>query len=346
MNPPAPESEAGDLSPAELQAAEWALRRRSPLDRTDEAALQIWLRESPDHGRLLEECEATSSQLDRLRRSAPPAARSGGARRQLGLAAGLAALLTLSAALYWSTRPDPLHYTATTATAVGKFKRLTLPDGSLLTLNTDSAVEVAFEPHSRRVRLLRGEAYFKVAHAPERPFWVDAAQVRVKAVGTAFNVRYHPQKVEVTVTEGRVALDDAAGSALALAGRSAHAGAAPAGPETITAGARATVALTATGAPANLPVNVAPVPAPTADNALAWQSGRLEFSETPLAEVVAEFNRYNRHRIVIEDPTLATQTFGGAFACNGYASFVEVLERSFEVAAERRGDTTILRRRR
>lgn len=342
MNPPAPESEAGDLSPAELQAAEWALRRQAPLERGDEAALQAWLRQSPDHGRLLAECEATSAQLDRLRRAAAP----GGARRHLGLAAGIAALLAVSAAVHWSTRPDPLHYTATAATAVGKFKRVTLPDGSLLTLNTDSAVEVAFAPDARRVRLLRGEAYFKVAHAPERPFWVDAAQVRVKAVGTAFNVRYHPQKVEVTVTEGRVALDDAAGAALALAGRPGATGAAPAAPETITAGARATVALTATGAPADLPVSVAAVPVPTADSALAWQSGRLEFSETPLAEVVAEFNRYNRHRIVIEDPALATRTFGGAFACNGYASFIEVLERSFEVAAERRGDTTILRLRR
>jgi transmembrane sensor len=256
-------------------------------------------------------------------------------------------LLLVSAAAFQAARPDPMHYTTTTATAVGKFKRVTLPDGSLLTLNTDSAVEVAFDPAARHVRLLRGEAYFKVAHAPERPFRVEAAQVHVQAVGTAFNVRYHAKKVEVTVTEGRVALNDATGFALTLASPAEELAAAPSPPaaETVAAGARATVALTVTGAPAMGPVNVSRLLAPAVDSALAWQSGRLEFSETPLAEVVSEFNRYNRHQIVIEDAELATQRFGGAFACNGYASFIEVLERSFSVVADRRGGSTVLRRR-
>jgi len=346
VNSSAPHHEADDLSPAELQAADWALRRRSALSPAAAAALQAWLDQSPLHGRLLEECEAASAQLDRLgpaRRTAAPRAP---ARVAFRIAAGMAAVIALSATLFWTSRPDPLNYTAAAATTVGKFKRLTLPDGSRLTLNTDSAVEVSLEPQARRVRLVRGEAYFEVAAEPDRPFQVEAAQVRVRAVGTAFNVRYRPEKVEVTVTEGRIALDDAAGAALALAGPPLPGGTDAVPPATIAAGVRATVALTASGAPAILPVNLAPVPVQTADNALAWQSGRLEFSETPLADVVAEFNRYNRHQIVIEDPSLATRTFGGAFACHGYASFIEVLERSFEVTAERRGNVTVLRHRR
>ena len=285
--------EAGDLSSAELQAAEWALRRRSRLSRKEQAELQTWLNQDPSHRSLLDECEATSAQLDRLRvahRSRP--GQPLGQRRVLRIAAGIAALVLLSAAIFWGPQPDPLNFTKESATSVGKFKRMTLPDGTQLTLNTDSAVEIVFEPAARRVRLLKGEAYFKVAHAPERPFWVEAAQVHVKAVGTAFNVRYHSHKVEVTVTEGRVALNDTNGSSLALESQvSLNPAALPAGPETIAAGARATVLLTEAGAPSKTPVAVAHVPAPSVDSALAWQSGRLEFSETPLAEVVSEFNR-------------------------------------------------------
>ena len=340
--------EAGDLSSAELQAAEWALRRRSRLGRKDQAELETWLNQDPSHRSLLDECEATSAQLDRLRvahRSRP--GQPLGQRRVLRIAAGIAALVLLSAAIFWGPQPDPLNFTKESATSVGKFKRMTLPDGTQLTLNTDSAVEIVFEPAARRVRLLKGEAYFKVAHAPERPFWVEAAQVHVKAVGTAFNVRYHSHKVEVTVTEGRVALNDTNGSSLALESQvSLNPAALPAGPETIAAGARATVLLTEAGAPSKTPVAVAHVPAPSVDSALAWQSGRLEFSETPLAEVVSEFNRYNRHRIVIEDPDLALQKFGGAFAFNGHASFIELLERNFNVISEQHGETTVLRRRR
>lgn len=340
--------EAGDLSPAELQAAEWAWRRRSPLSREDQSELQAWFDQDPSHRGLLDECEATSLQLDRLRipRSAPskqPMAR----RHVLSIAAGIAAVVIFSAAIFWGPKPDPLNFTKESATSVGKFKRMTLPDGTHLSLNTDSSVEIVFEPAVRRVRLLKGEAFFKVAHAPSRPFLVEAAQVHVKAVGTAFNVRFASHKVEVMVTEGRVALNDTNGASLTLRPQAGDASPSTSheGMETIAAGARATVLLTETGAPSRIPVAVTQVSPPSAESALAWQSGRLEFSETPLAEVVSEFNRYNRHRIVIEDPDLAIQKFGGAFAFNGYASFVELLERNFNVIAEKRGETTVLRRR-
>lgn len=92
------------------------------------------------------------------------------------------------------------------------------------------------------------------------------------------------------------------------------------------------------------PMDVATLRAPRIASVLAWQADQLEFSDTPLAEVVFEFNRYNRHKLVIDDPLLARQTFGGAFAPNGYESLVEVLEKGFGVLAERRPDETILRK--
>jgi transmembrane sensor len=80
------------------------------------------------------------------------------------------------------------------------------------------------------------------------------------------------------------------------------------------------------------------------DSALAWQTNRLEFADTPLSEVVAEFNRYNRHQLIIADPLLSGEVFGGTFAPSGYDSLVEVLEQSFGVVAERHAGKTILRR--
>jgi transmembrane sensor len=76
---------------------------------------------------------------------------------------------------------------------------------------------------------------------------------------------------------------------------------------------------------------------------LAWQEGRLEFFEKPLSEVVAEFNRYNKHKVVIADPALAARRFGGAFASHQIEPLLEVLEQSFGVVSEERGDETVIR---
>src|SRR5581483_9214616 len=89
-------------------------------------------------------------------------------------------------------------------TAAGGYERQTLADGSVVELNGNTQVQVAYSPAERRVRLVQGEAHFTVAKNKRRPFWVEAQGVSVRAVGTAFNVRLDPQRVDVLVTEGRV----------------------------------------------------------------------------------------------------------------------------------------------
>jgi transmembrane sensor len=112
----------------------------------------------------------------------------------------------------------------------------------------------------------------------------------------------------------------------------------------LVAGEKATILLPAITPTAPLPVIIATVEAPRLESTLAWKVGRLEFTETPLAEVVAEFNRYNRHQLRIVDPVLASEAFGGSFAPGGYESLIDVLQQSFDVVAERRGSETLLRR--
>jgi transmembrane sensor len=79
--------------------------------------------------------------------------------------------------------------------------------------------------------------------------------------------------------------------------------------------------------------------------ALAWQKRSLDYADAPLAEIVADFNRYNQHRLVIVDPALAKRRFGGTFPAGDYRSLVHVLEETFDVVAERRERETILRLR-
>ena len=79
--------------------------------------------------------------------------------------------------------------------------------------------------------------------------------------------------------------------------------------------------------------------------ALAWQARRLDFDATPLSAIVAEFNRYNRHKLVVADPQLEAERFGGSFPAGDYLTFVRILEVNFGVVAETKGGETVLRRK-
>jgi transmembrane sensor len=244
-----------------------------------------------------------------------------------------------------SLRPSAAPLVRSATTPIGGFEKIDLPDGSVVSLNTSSAVEVAFTATERRVHLLRGEASFTVAKDRARPFVVRVGQVDVRAVGTVFNVRCLPAAVEVLVTEGKVRVDDAASGRSLLAAQSlgpAIGAPAPTLEPLLVEGHRITIETAVSAPAAFVPVAVAPQ---EAARALAWQSRRLEFSAQPLAEVVAEFNRYNRHQLVIEDAGLAAQRFGGKFPANDIESFVLLLESNFHVLAERRAGETMLRRK-
>ncbi len=341
-------------------AAEWSLRLQSGLRHDEQREFEAWLKRDARHAAVLAEMDESSQLLDQLRDPALAATgvvpfeapfvadeRSSPHRRRWLVSVGLAAaavvaLAGIFGAKFLATRD---HYTQSFATEVGATRRVNLPDGSVLRLNTDSVVEVAYTGVERRVRLERGEAFFSVAKNPLRPFWVDADAVSVRAVGTEFNVRFRPkQSIEVLVKEGKVSVNQTtpppSATQVAVVAVSP-----PATGHLLAAGEQATVTLPAKRTHEQLPIVVASVATPRLENALAWQEGRLEFTDTPLAEVVAEFNRYNRHRITIGDSTLGAEPFGGTFASRGYEAFVEVLEQSFQIVAERRGEETILRRR-
>jgi transmembrane sensor len=82
------------------------------------------------------------------------------------------------------------------------------------------------------------------------------------------------------------------------------------------------------------------------DRALAWQRMRLEFVELPLGDVVAEFNRFNRQKLVVEDARTAAVLVGGNFRADNIDAFVRLLDSSFGVTSSRRGEEIVLRKTR
>ena len=342
---------AADAARIELEAAEWIARRYAGLSPEEQHEFQRWRAVDPRHHATFTELEETWRALDRVR--APGEKRFGSDpdilaprrprwARRFAPAFAAAAAVVLAGAVWWRTAsPDRASYASAVATAVGEFQQIELPDGSTLRVNTDTRLEIAYSASERRVRLTLGEAFFTVAKSHARPFFVEANGVAVRAVGTAFNVRLHAQTVEVLVTEGRVRVADSARGESLIVARSAERSAGE--PPLLVAGERAVVAAPSTAGEARSPVVADRVAAPDLARVLAWQERRLEFVAAPLAEIVAEFNRYNRMQLIVEGAGLAAERFGGSFRADQPDTLVRLLETRFGLRAERRGNETILR---
>jgi transmembrane sensor len=200
----------------------------------------------------------------------------------------------------------------------------------------DSELRSEYSAHERRVRLLRGEAHFTVVKDAARPFVVSAGDTAVRAIGTAFNVRLDRGRIEVLVTEGKVQVADAGPSGLVE----------PEAPM-VSAGHRAVVESSGPGgvAAARAKVEITAAAPAEMDQALAWQTTRLVFDRTPLAEAVDAFNRHaapTGMRLAIGDSKLRARRMGGSFRAANMEAFVRLLEQSVEVRAERRGDLVVL----
>ncbi len=331
-------------------AIAWLTERDDGFSPARERAFAHWLRTDPRHAAAVARLEQTLGLLGELPefrseintafdRAAPVVAFPPACAEQPTLAraprrwsrafawAGLAAALALGSFVGWrALRPPPaIHYTTT----VAGYERARLDDGSTLELNAASAVRVQFTPAERRVQLESGEAHFAVAHDTARPFIVSAGPIAVRAVGTAFNVRYTAGgDIEVTVTEGKVRV-----------GQSGPASSAAESAPLVSAGQRIILPHHAP------PPAVEQVDPAALRSTLAWQNRLADFAEAPLADVIARFNARSRIQLLIADETLADRRIGGTFALDEAEAFVRLLERDGEIIGERRGETEIHLRR-
>jgi transmembrane sensor len=284
----------------------------------DWEAIYRWIAEDPAHGVAFARAEAAWDLAGRLREDPaacePPATeRHQAPARWPWLAAGVAACMAIITVLALQLGLG----TDTYRTDIGQQRRITLADGSVVSLNTGSAIQVALTDRSRAITLLEGEASFDVAHDAQRPFVVTADRLTVKAIGTEFNVRLRPQLTEVTVAEGVVA----------LGGARTHR-------QLVSAGRTAAVRPGA--------VAVTTLPGEAIDRRLAWRSGKLSFDGDTLEQAVAEFNRYRTSPMVIGDPALAGLRVGGTFRADGSDGFAEALGDLFGIRTLRGKDGSLL----
>lgn len=342
MIPADPHHRASD--PIAHAAAAWVLRLDRGLTPAEQDEYTQWLAADARHRDALAEHRWGWDELDRLAGIQdsvhavpdPDLLRPSRPRRVVRrfwphLLVGAAAA-GLALAIWWPRTASELAGPARAPSyaLAAPIEERSLEDGSIIALNRGAVIEVEFTPAERRVHLVRGEANFAVAKQPARAFVVHAGGVDVRAIGTAFNVRLDPKSVEVLVTEGRVQVTPPV---------AARAASAPV--PFVEAGQRTVVSLDV-AAPTPL---VSAVSAEETSRALAWQPRLLDFTDEPLAGIVAEFNRRNPVRLVIADPAVAALRLSATVRSDNVEGFVRLLEADFDVRADWRGETEITLRR-
>ena len=287
-------------------AAGWLVRLGSPaLDDADRRAFRAWLEADPAHAAAFE----TARRLwDGLDVPAAALAAAGRRRRRVGLAAAAACLLLLAGVA--------LREGADHATDPGVRATVTLADGSRMTLDGNSAADVAIDADGRRVMLRRGRAFFEVAPEAARPFVVKAGGVEARVLGTGFAVERQASGVAVVVEHGRVAVREA-GAAVELA-------------------AGETVQASADGLGATEPAALG--------SALAWRRGLLVFEDRTLAEVAAALERAGGGRIVIPQAGVRALRLSGVFRDDDPAAVLDAIEAGLGVRAARLGVATVVYR--
>ena len=221
------------------------------------------------------------------------------------------------ASLAWLKSETQVPMVRAYATKTGERLTIALEDGSQVTLNTETWLEVAFSKTSRTVRLTRGEALFEVTKDKARSFVVQTPNRRFVAVGTAFDVHIQTDQVKVTMLEGTVHAESMEPGSPILA--------------TVTAGEQLI-----TGARAQQSVRRV-----NAERETSWRRGQLIFDNTPLSEAVDELNRYSSTHIVLADPKLAGLRLSGTFASGGTNTFVEALTAYFPIQIEHSDARTV-----
>lgn len=316
------------------QAAEWSdLLRHRGGDPAIRQRFEQWQAQDPAHA-------AAFARLDAAHRSARMAKGSAGIgaltqqtkarvaarrqqkqRRQRGLAIAASVALAMIASLAVSgISPSDLVLLSDRArhalagehlyvTAVGERRRITLEDGSVVTLNTDSRAVVRLGEQRRDVALARGQALFEVARDETRPFVVSAANRTVTALGTSFDVRVLPDSLEVVLIEGKVAVEQ---HVAREAGTS--------GDDIAVLKPGEQLVVTTARIDATPQIRKADV-----ERAVSWREGHLIFHSDRLEHVIAEINRYRTQPLVLADSALGDLRISGVVNTANTAVFVETM---------------------
>jgi len=323
------------------QAAAWVWRMESGgTSGAEPQAFEDWLRQDPRHRRAFEEMSQAWRALDGLQETkrgekiatfTDAAKRATFRDRRPWWFAAAAVIVATVVSLAWLNRDGGVQ---TFSTAVGQRSNVTLADGSIVTLNTNTIVEAQIGGHVREIYLRKGEAHFQVAHDRSRPFLVHAGDSVVRAVGTQFEVRVRADNhVDVLVTEGRVMVQADAEESQSTPAAVRRASAAAASARAVSAGEELSTARAA--------YEVIPLSPAQLSTELAWREGAIVFDSEPLSEAIDEIERYTDARIVVRDPQIAALRVGGRFKTDDLQGFLDGLEAALPVTIRRTTDGSV-----
>jgi transmembrane sensor len=306
------------------EASEWRLRIERDPSSAEAPEYLRWLADPLNASAseaVKHSCDSVRSventpELLELRRQALARLHQAGASRrrsrrmQLTATVGAVALVAVIGFAIYLAQCLPTYY----KTDIGERRVVALPDGSRISMDSDTRVRVDYGKSARAVTLDRGRSRFDVAHDTSRPFTVTAGHQTVVAVGTSFDVERLQSSVLVTLIQGQVVIKDAELTPISL-----KAG------EQLVVSSDVLHAVTATD-----PQVVR-----------AWEAGRLLFRDEPLGDAVARVNRYTAHGIKI-DPSIASIRISGVFNAGDIGSFVSAVTSYFAVQASTSRDNSIL----
>ncbi len=292
----------------------WVARLRADtVSREDHQAFALWLGEDASHPVAMDEALDLWDDLGAVRHmpaTGDEPAEAANRSRWLPAAIAVAASLVLAVVLWPKVAMDPVS--TQLQTAMGERHDFELPDGSRALLNTNSSLNVSYAGDQRHITLTQGEAWFQVKSDATRPFHVDAGDARITALGTAFNVYRDRDSTSVTVTEGVVRVTELG-----------ETGARAATVEVL----RVNQQLTASDDGWKVSV-------PDMEQQLAWRQGQLVAREMPLAELIAQLQRYYETDILLTDPDIAARTVSGVFDLDQPEATLGALALSLDLKTE------------
>jgi transmembrane sensor len=284
-------------------AAEWFAARHGAHDAELERRFERWLTEDPRNGDEYALCDITwELSADPAASLAAPVPLRRWPRRAAAALLALAACAALVAVLVPRLAPPaPLRF----VTAPGEQRSIRLADGSEVTLNTRSALEVRIGRAQRELHMLEGEAFFAVAKDAARPFVVETPLGRARAVGTRFNVFVLDDRVEVSTEEGRVLVQsgDRDGDSVMT-----------------TPGTRATL---------ERGMQSPRVDAADLTRIENWRAQRLEFDRVRLDDALAEISRYTALPIRAGSAEIGRTEISAVLKVGDVAALAATLEGAF-----------------
>ncbi|MBU3002831.1 FecR family protein [Paraglaciecola arctica] len=330
------------------QACEWISRFDRGLSEVEDKAFSDWVNISSFHRQSLFAVAQTWDELSvlnelsslfPLRDNHVRNTKISVNRKVMGIAASV--IFVVISSFAWFANPkfmtgteDPSLVALKAETSVGEQRVISLADGSVIHLNTDSFVSVDFSDALRNVHLLRGEAHFEVAHDETRPFIVKAAANTVTAVGTAFNVQLNnADQFELLVTEGKVLVKNKTDDLAKTASDSSLQTLDSSG-ELMIAGQKALIS--------QQTIHPVTLSNEQVQNDLAWQQGMLVFHGEPLADALQEISRYTPVNFKLADQQVKEQRVAGYFKAGDIQGLLFALENNFNIVYSKIDKQTIV----